>query len=80
MSKYVKTVAAERAPVGVVIDFSGLEYTWGDAILGNPAEVAELVRRWVRYDWLRVAVGMVGFVCSIRAISIPFPPPPVARV
>lgn len=40
------------------------------------AEVAELVRQWVQFDWLRVAVGMTGFVCSIRAISVPFPPPP----
>jgi hypothetical protein len=44
------------------------------------AEVAELVRWWVRFDWLRVAVGMAGFVCSIRAISIPFPPPRVSKV
>ena len=42
--------------------------------LGDPAEVVDLVRRWVRYDWLRVAVGMTGFACSVRAISIPFPP------
>jgi len=40
----------------------------------DPAEVTALVTQWVRYDWLRVAVGMAGFVCSIRAISIPFPP------
>jgi hypothetical protein len=44
------------------------------------AEVAELVRQWVKFDWLRVAVGMAGFVCSIRAISVPFPPAPVSRV
>jgi hypothetical protein len=42
--------------------------------MGDPAAVAELVRRWVTYDWLRVAVGLIAFVCSIRAISIPFPP------
>ena len=47
--------------------------------IGDPAEIAELVRRWVTYDWLRVAVGLVGFVCSIRAISVPFPAPPVSR-
>lgn len=41
--------------------------------LRDPVEIVELVRRWVRYDWLRVAVGMTGFVCSVRAISIPFP-------
>ncbi len=43
----------------------------------DPAEVAALVRQWVAYDWLRVGVGLVGFVCSIRAISISFPHPPV---
>lgn len=48
--------------------------------LGDPVEVAGLVRRWVTYDWLRVAVGLVGFVCSIRAISIPFPSPSAAKV
>ncbi len=42
--------------------------------LRDPVEVAELVRRWVRYDWLRVVVGMTGFVCCVRAISVPFPP------
>jgi hypothetical protein len=41
--------------------------------LQDPSEIADVVRQWVRYDWLRVAVGMTGFVCSIRAISIPFP-------
>jgi hypothetical protein len=41
--------------------------------LQNPAEIADLVSRWVTYDWLRVAVGVVGFVCSVRAISIPLP-------
>ncbi len=39
----------------------------------DQAQVARLVRQWVRYDWLRVAVGFVGFLCSIRAISVPFP-------
>jgi len=46
--------------------------------IADSAEIAELVRRWVIYDWLRVAVGMTGFVCSIRALSIPFPFPPIA--
>jgi hypothetical protein len=45
----------------------------------DQAEVAELVRQWVTFDWVRVAVGMAGFVCSIRAISVPFPPPPTSR-
>lgn len=43
--------------------------------MNDPAAVVELVRRWVTYDWLRVAVGMIGFACSIRAISISFPSP-----
>ena len=46
----------------------------------DQAEVVGLVRQWVTYDWLRVAVGMIGFGCSIRAISIPFPLPPGSRV
>jgi len=44
--------------------------------LQDPAEIAALVRRWIRNDWLRVAVGMTGFVCTVRAISIPFPQTP----
>lgn len=39
----------------------------------DPDEVASLVRRWVSYDWVRVALGVIGFVSSIRAISLPFP-------
>ena len=33
-----------------------------------------MVREWVRYDWVRVAMATIGFVSSVRAISIPFPP------
>ena len=36
-------------------------------------EVIRLVNQWVTYDWLRVADGAVGFVSSVRAISVPFP-------
>jgi hypothetical protein len=39
----------------------------------DPGDIASLVRQWVTYDWLRVAVATIGFVLSIRAISIPFP-------
>lgn len=39
----------------------------------DPAEVVRMVRQWVAYDWIRVAVGAVGFACSVRAISVPFP-------
>lgn len=41
----------------------------------DQAQVVGLVRKWVAYDWLRVVVGFVGFLCSIRAISVPFPAP-----
>ncbi len=40
------------------------------------AEIIRMVRQWVSYDWLRVAMGTVGFVSSVRAISVPFPAPP----
>ena len=36
--------------------------------------IALMVREWVRYDWLRVAMATIGFVSSVRAISVPFPP------
>jgi hypothetical protein len=39
----------------------------------DPVEVVRMVHQWVSYDWLRVAVVTMGFVCSIRAISMPFP-------
>jgi hypothetical protein len=35
------------------------------------AELAQLARRWVAYDWVRVGLIAVGFISSIRAISIP---------
>jgi hypothetical protein len=39
----------------------------------DPAAIAATVREWVRYDWLRVFMATVGFVSSVRAISVPFP-------
>lgn len=39
----------------------------------DPTQIARLVQQWVAYDWLRVVVATMGFVLSIRAISIPFP-------
>jgi hypothetical protein len=32
-----------------------------------------MARRWITYDWVRVAMGVVGFVSAVRAISVPFP-------
>ncbi len=34
-----------------------------------------MARQWVSYDWLRVAMGVVGLVSSVRAITVPFPEP-----
>lgn len=42
-------------------------------IVEDGAHVAGLVHRWFVYDWLRVAVIAVGFLSSLRAISIPYP-------
>ncbi len=32
-----------------------------------------MVSEWITFDWLRIALGFIGFVSAIRAISIPFP-------
>ena len=37
------------------------------------AEVIQLARQWVIYDWWRVAMMGAGFISAVRAISIPFP-------
>jgi Domain of unknown function (DUF1772) len=42
-------------------------------IVESDAQVIGLVRRWVIYDWLRVAAIAVAFLSLVRAISIPFP-------
>jgi hypothetical protein len=36
--------------------------------------IVKMVHDWVVLDWVRVALGCVGFLASIRAISVPFPP------
>jgi hypothetical protein len=41
-------------------------------IARNDAELILLVRRWMIWDWLRVALIATGFVSSVRAISVPF--------
>ena len=41
----------------------------------DTAMIRAMVRQWVAFDWLRIAMGTVGYVAAIRAISIPFPPP-----
>ncbi len=42
-------------------------------VVRSEAELILLVRRWMIWDWLRVAMIAVGFVSSIRAISMPYP-------
>ncbi len=42
-------------------------------VVRSEAELVLLVRRWMIWDWLRVAMITVGFVSSIRAISMPYP-------
>ena len=42
-------------------------------IVRSDAELILLVRRWMIWDWLRVAVIAMAFLSSVRAISIPFP-------
>ena len=32
---------------------------------------AELARRWVAFDWVRVGIIAIGFISSVRAISMP---------
>lgn len=39
----------------------------------DPAIVREMVQRWVAYDWLRVAMGFIGLIAAVKAISVPFP-------
>jgi hypothetical protein len=49
-------------------------YGAGSGKIGrSDAELIGLVRRWMIWDWLRVALIATGFVSSVRAISIPFP-------
>jgi hypothetical protein len=35
--------------------------------------IVRMVNEWVRYDWIRIVMGMTGLVSSIRAISVPYP-------
>ena len=35
------------------------------------AELVRLVHRWIVWDWLRVSLIAIGFLASLRAISLP---------
>jgi hypothetical protein len=41
-------------------------------IVRSDADLILLVRRWIIWDWLPVALIAAGFVSSVRAIGIPF--------
>ena len=38
---------------------------------GAGGNIVELARRWIAFDWLRVALMAGGFVAAVRAISHP---------
>lgn len=42
--------------------------------LRDPSEIAAVVRQWVAFDRVRIVAGLVAFLLSVRAISVPFPP------
>jgi len=42
-------------------------------IVRSDAELILLARRWILLDWMRVVGVAVGFISSIRAISMPYP-------
>ena len=49
-------------------------------IVMSDADAIHLVRRWFIWDWVRVAMIAVGFVSSVRAISLPIWEKPVLSV
>jgi hypothetical protein len=42
-------------------------------VVKSDIEIGSLVQRWFLYDWLRAFAIAIGFVSSVRAISIPYP-------
>ena len=42
-------------------------------VVKSEAELILLVRRWMIWDWLRVAMIATGFISLVRAISVPYP-------
>lgn len=37
------------------------------------ATIVRMVNEWVAYDWIRIVMGGIGLVTSLRALSIPHP-------
>ena len=50
-----------------------LYWTATGRITRSDAEAIILARRWIIWDWARVVMIAVGYVSSVRAISMPYP-------
>ena len=53
---------------------NGIHQLYGTAtgkIVASDAESIRLARRWITWDSFRVALIAVGFIASVRAISLP---------
>jgi hypothetical protein len=48
-----------------------LYYAASGKIVRTDAELIQMARRWVTYDWWRVGGIAAGFVSSVRAIILP---------
>ena len=48
-----------------------LYYAASGKIVRSDAELTQMARRWVTYDWWRVAGIALSFISSIRALSLP---------
>lgn len=78
--------------VVTVVVFWPLNFELWNYATGSPkatesvAQIIDKARTWVTMDWLRVAAAAIGFIASIRAISLPYPEdvarkdPPLVRV
>lgn len=43
-------------------------------VVRSDTDVAQLVQRWMLLDWTRVALIGIGFMTSMRALSLRFAP------
>ena len=45
----------------------------------SASQIVSKAESWVHLDWLRVAVATISLICSVRAISIPYPDNRIGR-
>ncbi|HEY0795961.1 MAG TPA: DUF1772 domain-containing protein [Acidisarcina sp.] len=60
----------------LTVFWSMIDQLWGISrgrIAASNAQAIALVRRWFVYDSMRMVAIAVGFLASIRAISVPYP-------